>query len=63
MKLVNLGSVWRGVCAQKGLHPRQWTVRLQRWGWTIHAWTPVWHQGRGPYIVLSLGWLYIARGY
>ena len=58
--MLNPGSVWRGIRAQRGLYPRLWTVRLQCWGF---AWTPVWHEGRGPYFVLRWGWLYIARGY
>ena len=61
--LINLGSLWRGIRAQKGLHPCLWTVCFQRFHLGIHAWTPTWHKGRGPYLVLSLGWLYIARGY
>jgi len=61
--MLNPGSVWRGIRAQRGLRPRLWAVRLQRWGFCLHAWTPTWHEGRGPYIVIALGWLYIARGY
>ena len=61
--MLDIGSMWRGIRAQKGIHPRLWVVRFQRWGFGVQAWTPVWHDTRGPYIVLSLGWLYIARGY
>ena len=61
--MINLGSVWRGIRAQRGLQPHLWTVRAQRFGLFVMAWTPIWHEGRGPYLVLSLGWLYIARGY
>jgi len=61
--MIDFGSVWRGIRAQRGLHPELWAVRLQRFGLAIRAWTPAWHNGRGPYVVLLLGWLYIARGY
>ncbi len=30
---------------------------------SIHIWTPVWHEGRGPYIMISIKCFYISRGY
>jgi len=31
--------------------------------WWCHFWTPIWHEGRGPYVSIGLGWLAIYRGY
>ncbi len=31
------------------------------WGW--QWWTPVWHEGRGPYVSIGMGWLHFYRGY
>ena len=65
---VNLQSVWRGIRAMRqseAEQPARWAIQLQRpplrfW---IHAWTPVWHEGRGPYITIGLGLVAIFRGY
>lgn len=29
----------------------------------LHLWTPVWHENRGPYISLGLGFVAFYRGY
>jgi len=31
--------------------------------WWLHYWTPIWHEGRGPYVSIGLGWFAIYRGY
>ena len=35
--------------------------RTMLWCWVW--WTPFWHNGRGPYISISLGWIHFYRGY
>ena len=61
--MVKLGSVWRGMRAQRHVGLRFWSVRLQRWGWWAQAWTPIWHDGRGPYVSLGIGFIAVYRGY
>ncbi len=34
-----------------------------RVGFWWHWWTPDWHEGRGPYVSIGLGWLTLQRGY
>lgn len=47
--LISLG----GIGMMMGLHPVFW----------CHLWTPKWHNKRGPYISLGLGFFAIYRGY
>ena len=32
-------------------------------GYWLHIWTPVWHEGRGPYVSVGLGRVALYRGY
>ena len=68
---VDLRSTWRGLGAMKrpgaeGINRPGWTIRwaLDRGPqcWCI-MWTPIWHEGRGPYVSIGLGPLRIYRGY
>ena len=73
----SFGSVWRGVKAMsdKSRLGAGWAVRWYgghqvlwwAFGWRIrfwaHWWTPVWHEGRGPYVSIGLGVVAIYRGY
>lgn len=62
---VNPGSVWRGVRAMKrpfmGNVPT-WSIQRKRGFW-IHLWTPIWHNGRGPYVSIGLWFFAVYRGY
>ena len=66
---VDLGSVWRGLWAMRpieaGVEPARWTMRrvAGKPRWWIVAWTPIWHDGRGPYVSVGLGLFAIYRGY
>jgi len=41
-----------------------WRVsRLRPWGFWFEFWTPMWHDGRGPYLSLGLGPIAVYRGY
>jgi hypothetical protein len=31
--------------------------------WWFEWWTPCFHEGRGPYISIGIGWIRILRGY
>jgi len=63
----NLGSVLRGIKAMRRPFPHRkpsWSVRFGwRQGLWAHWWTPIWHEGRGPYITIGLGLIAIYRGY
>lgn len=61
-------SVWRGIRAIKRPYcePRpRWSIAARpfAFGFWAHWWTPVWHQGRGPYVSIGLGPIAICRGY
>lgn len=32
-------------------------------GWWFHFWTPSYHEGRGPYVSIGLGFFALYRGY
>lgn len=60
---VDLRSAYRGTKAMRFRNMlRFWTVRWRR-GWWLHLWTPAWHEGRGPYLSLGLGFVAVYRGY
>jgi hypothetical protein len=45
------------------IYGARWFVDWGRFGWGAAFWTPVWHEGRGPYLTLLLGICRITRGY
>jgi hypothetical protein len=61
---VDLGSVWRGIKAMKKGHDKvTYAFRFLNRHFWVNAWTPIWHDGRGPYISIGL-WLFaFYRGY
>jgi len=65
--MVDMGSVWRGILAMRWPYPEQkpkWGMRIERSPTLfLHAWTPMWHKGRGPYLTARMGWLAVYRGY
>lgn len=60
------GSVWRGIKAIKKPYcePQPgWSVCfIPMKVWAIW-WTPIWHEGRGPYISVGLLFFAVYRGY
>ena len=58
------GSVRRGVKAmpRKLDLLRMWSARRSLGFWA-HWWTPTWHDGRGPYVSIGLGFFAVYRGY
>jgi hypothetical protein len=66
---VKIYSVLRGVAAMRkghgkvnyGIHRTEW----HGWGdsFWVDAWTPIWHDGRGPYITIGIGVFAFYRGY
>lgn len=62
--MLNLRSFWRGIRAMKRDRGHvNVSISFGRFGWWLHLWTPVWHDGRGPYISCGLGVIRILRGY
>lgn len=61
--MCNWGSFCRGLRAWR---PRSgkvnYAVRRNKGFW-LHLWTPIWHEGRGPYISIGLGKFAFYRGY
>lgn len=65
--MFNLRSFYCGIRAMypSTSYPQaKWSVEL---GWYrrpwCHLWTPIWHDGRGPYVSIGLGVVRICRGY
>jgi len=66
--MIHTRSFRKGIQAiDKPLHffkPEYWSFISRKNSYhLIHIWTPVWHKGRGPYIVISLSRFSILRGY
>jgi hypothetical protein len=40
-----------------------YAIRLKPTGFWWHWWTPIWHEGRGPYISIGCGLVTLHRGY
>ncbi len=62
---VNFGSVWRGIRAMRHSQAERkagWSVRRAH-GWWVVAFTPMWEDGRGPYLSIGLAIIAIYRGY
>lgn len=64
---VDLPSAARGLRAMSSRREffRHWSIRLvagepRFW---LHLWTPIWHEGRGPYLTCGIGRLALLRGY
>jgi hypothetical protein len=57
-------SVWRGIRAMKRESKKaKWTIAwLPRRCW-LHAWTPMWHDGKGPYVSCGIWVIAIYRGF
>lgn len=58
-------SAWRGIRAIKKPYSEpqpRWFLRRSH-GWWFHLWTPKWHNGRGPYLTVGLGFVAFGRGY
>lgn len=61
---IHIGSFARGIVEMRPRREifRRWTVRRKRGFWCILV-TPVYHEGRGPYVSIGLGRVAIYRGY
>lgn len=69
--MLDRGSLWRGLRAWRPGRGRvNYAVRRHDQGvphqggrFWLYAWTPFWHEGRGPYLSVGLGWFAVYRGY
>lgn len=66
--MTDWGSFWRGVRAWRPLisghvNYGMWRVRRGGGRFWCEVWTPIWHQSRGPYVSIGLGFFAIGRGY
>jgi hypothetical protein len=64
---VDMRSFFKGLRHMKLRHARvNYTLQIlgqNSRGWWLCLWTPVWHEGRGPYISIGLGIVRFLRGY
>lgn len=61
---LDLRSALHGVLAMRPGRGRvNYAVRRSGHRFCVECWTPVWHEGRGPYLSLGLGVVAIYRGY
>jgi hypothetical protein len=65
--VIDFGSVWRGIHAMKIGHGKvnygKWDLKKGCRGFWVKAWTPAWHEGRGPYVSIGLWFFAVGRGY
>ena len=65
--MFHLRSALRGIRAmtpERDASSVSVAVRLEPYGaWGVHLWTPMWHEGRGPYVSIRLWRLALYRGY
>jgi len=68
--LIKVKNFWCGVKAIKkpyqGKYKPKWSIKFKGFGkrsFWINLWTPVWHEGRGPYISIGFYLFAIYRGY
>ena len=62
---IMLGSALRGLRRMKFKHGKvKYAVRFKPYkrAW-VECWTPVWHEGRGPYLSIGLWFIAFFRGY
>lgn len=62
----NFKSFRRGLRAMSSVSEffRHWAIHWHKQSsWWCHFWTPVWHEGRGPYVSIGLGYIAVYRGY
>jgi hypothetical protein len=63
--MIDLKSTLKGILCMKKTHAKvSWEITFHFFGraW-IFAWTPTWHEGRGPYISIGFYFIRICRGY
>lgn len=66
--MFDLASAWRGIKAIRLPYAKPkpgWKIVLGYKGaspW-FELWTPIWHEGRGPYVSIGLWFIFIYRGY
>lgn len=63
--MINMGSVKRGIKAMTKDHAKvnyEISFGKSKRIW-CDAWTPVWHEGRGPYITMGFLFIRFLRGY
>lgn len=69
---ISLRSFFKGILVMRWPHEKvnyaiEWLKPMGRDHNWIHLWTPIWHEGRGPYISIGLwlrfGTLRFMRGY
>ena len=56
-------SVWRGLRVMKLRNKATWSVKFMPRRFWLHAWTPMWQDGNGPYLSCGV-WLFaVYRGF
>lgn len=64
--MILIKSTLRGIRATRRPYtePRpRWSCRVGLLGFWLDIWTPIWHEGRGPYVTIGLGLFAVYRGY
>lgn len=56
-------SVYRGVRVMRLRNKAWWSIKAMPKRVWLHAWTPIWHDGRGPYVSCGLWFFSFYRGY
>lgn len=61
--MIDLVSVWRGLRVMKLRNGAKWAVKWMPRRFWLDAWTPVWHEGRGPYLSCGMWLVAVYRGF
>ncbi len=62
--MFDTGSFWRGMKAMTWKHGKvNYSIKFGWKGFWLEIWTPSWHEGRGAYITIGLGFISFYRGY
>jgi len=61
--MIDVRSIVNGIKAMGGNRQAMWSIKWLPKEFWLDAWTPVWHEGRGPYLSCGLWIIAIFRGY
>jgi hypothetical protein len=61
--MFDIRSAWRGIRAMRFRNKAKWSIKWMPKSFWCHLWTPVWHEGNGPYVSCGIWIAAIYRGF
>jgi len=62
-RIFDLQSAWKGIKVMRLRNHAKWGIKLMPRQLWFHFWTPIWHDGKGPYLSCGMWIIAIYRGY